>query len=88
MAMNIAPISVMTPIRMNMPCGPMPECTMYSIEIAFSSRLMNMARMHRPKAVSTATSAAYIHAIGPYENWKLKINTHKQMMIGILMSKI
>jgi hypothetical protein len=56
--------------------------------IAFSNRLRNIARMHSPKAVSTATSAAYIHAIGPNENWKLKIKRHRHTIMGILMSKI
>lgn len=61
---------------------------MNSIVMAFSRRDRNRAKIQRPRAVSTATSAAYIQAIGPWENWKLVMKTQRAMIRGMLMSQI
>jgi len=64
--MNMAPANVTPPRMKNMPGAPIASlCTMNYIVMAFSSKLRNNARTHSPSAVSTATSAGYIQAMGP-----------------------
>ena len=63
--MKIAPNKVTDPKKKNIPWAPIELATMNYIVIDFSSRLAKRARTHRPRAVSTATSAEYIQAIGP-----------------------
>ena len=63
--MKIHPIRVIPPNMKNIPGEPMLLWTINSMVMAFSSRLKNKARTQSPRAVSTATSAAYIQAMGP-----------------------
>ena len=63
--MNADPMKVIPAKKKNIPVGPILEWTMNSMVMAFSRRDAYRAKIQIPRPVSTATSPAYIQAIGP-----------------------